>query len=79
MRQAIRLAIAILALGGIAYGLTAERREVSPVREAEAGQEVDGLEFTEGVTQDAYFLRDGRLSDAYSLVPAFAQVRDCKT
>ncbi len=40
---------------------------------------IDGLGFIEGATTDAYILRDGRLLDAYSLKPPFAQVKDCKT
>jgi hypothetical protein len=79
MRLALRLAILVLALGGLVYGVLGERRELRPLRDAAASQEIDALAFVEGMTQDAYILRDGALYDAYSLVPEFAQVKDCKT
>jgi len=78
MKLTIRLAILLLALAGLVYGFTAEMRDVRPIG-ADDVQEVDALEFVLGTTQDAYFLRDGKLNDTYSLVPAFAQVKDCKT
>ena len=70
--------ITILALGGLVYGFTAETREVKPIAGDET-QQIDALDFVEGTTQDAYFLRGGKLNDTYSLVPEFAQVKDCKT
>jgi hypothetical protein len=82
MRRTLRWVLLAVALAGLVYGLAFERRTVVPITADPAvavAETVDALTFVEGTTFDAYILRDGKLSDARSLVPAFAQVKDCKT
>jgi hypothetical protein len=42
-------------------------------------QVVSGAALTERATYDAVMLRDGQLYDPYSLAPASADLKDCKT
>ncbi len=80
MRLMLRWAILVVAVVGLVYGLSLEKRTVMKVSaEPEVERVVNGLEFIADATVDGYILRDGKLADLYSLKPAFAQVKDCAT
>ncbi len=79
MKLTIRIALLVLALGLIAWGVFAERHAVRPLVAGET-RFADGTTFTFDASVDGYVRIKGELFDAYTpLTPGQVQLKDCKT
>jgi hypothetical protein len=76
--KTLRVVFLLACAGLVLFGLFLERHRVLGLLGGEP-QVVGGAGLTERAAYDGIMLRDGRLYDPYSLAPASADLRDCKT
>ena len=76
--RAVRVSFLLVCVALVLFGLFVERHRILGLLGGEP-QVVSGAALTERATYDAVMLRDGQLYDPYSLAPASADLKDCKT